>query len=326
MARQETTVPQSALNHEIKTEFHAYFETMFAHELSKQIGYFNSVNKISTAILELLKANRNDLEKVLSTAEHIKHVENELFSATIHGHLLLPDGVDRTPEAVLDLMVGTLSNKNSELPKVMQLHGFFIYRLFDHCTDKLNSDDKATWKKRIFENELFSTRGRTKVDSPIESKVPGTMHNPVLGKLSNVEVKTTGSPKSKFKLDENFEFNRSIRANAFPLACSVSGHTGSLILGAKLYGALESEELREYLIATFSFLTMARAHTFHEVMVLGEKVGLHYSPNDYRSNIPVRIQKDILSKSKMGFFPQCLRDLEGGCEDLSSINLVHDKK
>ena len=45
---------RKALHHELKTEFHALFETKMAHELSAHPEYFNSVKKISSAILKLM--------------------------------------------------------------------------------------------------------------------------------------------------------------------------------------------------------------------------------------------------------------------------------
>lgn len=57
-----------------------------------------------------------------------------------------------------------------------------------------------------------------------------------------------------------------------------------------LYGDLSQSELQEYLTATFSFLTLARAHTFHEVMIVGQTVGLPFSFEKYNELLPENLR------------------------------------
>lgn len=273
---------------ELKTEFNAYAETVLAHRISEQTPKLTSVHKVSQAILALIAANQDTLATALETSPH---AHTELLSPKMHGHLTLPSHQSFSGKNLLDLVVNTLNHEKNNLAQLMQLHAFFIYRLYDHCPTK-NDIRKAALVTQIFKNNLFANRKRDIISAPKENLNPGVTDNPTLAqKLSRLGIhKPTSSPKDQFKLGQSSHFFNQAQKHNLPVASDVSGHTGSLLLGALLYGDLSQTELQEYITAAFSFLTLARAHTFHEVMIVGQTAGLPFSFETYNELLPENLR------------------------------------
>lgn len=269
------------LMRELKTELNACAETLLAHKISEKTAELASVHKVSHAILDLIFTNQDTLAAVLETSPH---VHTELFSPKIHGHLAPTTNI-------LELIVDTLRNEKHDLAKIMQLHAFFIYRLHEHCSNK-DDPKKEVLVAQIFKNDLFANRHREKIDHPKENLTPGVLNNATLAKkMERLGIhKPVSSPKDHFKLGDSSRFFKNAQQHNLPVACDVSGHTGSLLLGALLYGNLSQPELKEYLTAAFSFLTLARAHTFHEVMIVGQTVGLPFSFENYNEHLPEQLR------------------------------------
>ncbi len=325
MARRQHNTLNDTLIHELKTEFHAHFETVFADELSKHPENYHSLRKISQSILALISINRSQLISILDASVHVK---TELLATTMHGHIILKEHEKADGETILNLFIDILKNEKSDLSQVLLLHGFFIHRLYDHCPNKSidmfeesKFGNKEFFANKIFRNSLFSERKRQEVKNVAENKNPGVISNSALAKLSRISPLTEGSPKDLLKVDESSLFVQKIRKHHLPLASSVSGHTGSLLLGAMIYGGLTKLELSEYLLAAFSYLTMARAHTFHEVMVVGETVGLPFSYHNYVSSIPSEIRESSVCQHMSNLFPQYLPKVD----ETQGVNLSMKK-
>jgi hypothetical protein len=316
MARQLHNTVKETLNHELKTEFRAYFETSFAHELSKDPVLSPSVGKISDTIMALIRSNESSL---INALENSSHAENDLFNDKVYGRLHVKNGMKLTGENIINLFLEILSSEESPLAQVLLVHGFFIHRLYDHCN---NVEKKDTIKQKIFHHDVFSERQRTKNPNVRNNLKPGTINNRALANLVRVPYVTHGSPKDQFTLDENSSFIQDLKQHHLPLASSVSGHTGSLLLGALLYGRLNKTELQEYLLAAFCIFTLARAHTFHEVMIVGNIIGLPFSYEDYDTCIPDSIRHSPSYHRVGQMFQQFLQNesKEGKNKQLSQVH------
>src|SRR3990167_2484141 len=119
----------------------------------------------------------------------------------------------------------------------------------------------------------------------------GISRHPVFIKMLEKSDKNHTRAMEKYTPDYKTTFFKSALEKNIPIFCGPSGHTGSLMLGAKLYGDLTSEQLKEYALVSFAFLAAGGNHSFHEVMVVAALVGVDFKVGNYAESIPLSIKK-----------------------------------
>ena len=67
-----------------------------------------------------------------------------------------------------------------------------------------------------------------------------------------------------------------------------SGSTGTLLQAGKLFGNLDGDLLRQYVLAIVGYLVGGGMHSYHEVMVIPRMAGCPYKDGAYVPSLPDR--------------------------------------
>lgn len=284
------TSSKQALHAELQLHYKEFLESKMATELLTYPEIFPSVKKISTAILKLLKENE---KAVIACIEKNEKIINELkppFFGSCY---------DKKEEAksadILKKITGILEDKKPDLKQVMQIHCIFIHRIYDQLEKRT---EKKEFVSKLFPSTLFSSENRSRTenkDVKLTTQL-GIAKNKVFAKKIGKSQSEHLRAVEKYRPDFQSHFFKSAAEQNIPVVCGPSGHTGSLLLGAKLYGELTKDEMQEYAIACFAFLAAGGNHSFHEVMVVANLIGIDFKPNHYSESFPASLQETEVYK------------------------------
>jgi len=295
-----------------------YFESRLAIELLKNPQWFASVKFISNEICRVIKANP---EKAVKLIAEQKAIQRELFDEKYFGRFGESEK-STTPHAIMRTMLMILQDEKRDLSQVMQIHSIYIYRMHEALT---GSNDLSLLKQKLYPHELFKDRGRKSESSPKScqrsalSKRLGVVRDPVFATLIEEHKEMHECAVDVFAPDVDSEFFKKTVEQGLPFATGASGHTATMLLGAKHFGV----DLQDYALAVFAFLTAGGNHSFHEVMVVAKHMGVDYEVNHYLACIPDRIkQMDKFKEFAEGFSEFLIAKKSGGCEKLHYENLL----
>ncbi|GEM_PF-3503503 len=285
---------------ELVKSFKELFESQLAVEFLSQPALFISMKKVSDAIIDLINRNYTVVLKQVTDNSKIKE---ELFGKQFFGQFDQERKKNAEPESILKTMLAILK-KNERLDQVMQIHSVFIHRIYDQIRQ-----DKKGWVDTIFSDQLFGKSHRGRVESkdlPLTHTTLklGITRHPVLEKRVSAGGYPHARALGRFELDAKSTFHEKIKGKNVPFVAGVSGHTGSLLLGAKLYGNLSATELAEYAFVCFVFLAAGGNHSFHEVMMVAKQVGVPYELNQYAEHIPQSVKESDAYRKLSREFPQ----------------------
>lgn len=292
MLRTDEVDIKSALHHELRLRYREFFESKLAVELLKNSNLFQSVRLISEQILKLIE---NNINKILQIFEDNPTILVELrepyFGSCYDGNQ------DVTPHQLLEKIRHILADDKAELKTIMQIHSIFVYRVYDILE---KNSEKPKWVSQIFTDILFNKDNRVRTERKKED-VKSTMQlgisrSPVFCKKLGLSDKNHISALEKFKFDSNACFFKSALQKGIPVVCGPSGHTGSLMLGARLYGNLNKEQLKEYAWASFAFLAASGNHSFYEVMLVAAAAGAEVHAENYAASIPSSFNESLPCK------------------------------
>ncbi|MEM6637919.1 MAG: hypothetical protein AAF667_18745 [Pseudomonadota bacterium] len=72
----------------------------------------------------------------------------------------------------------------------------------------------------------------------------------------------------------------------------ISGTTGTLLAAAHAFGKISNgEPLKEYTLAIIAYLVGGGMHSYHECMVIANKVGVPYDPGLYEGSLPQNVKQ-----------------------------------
>ncbi|MHB1947113.1 MAG: hypothetical protein ACYCQI_03230 [Gammaproteobacteria bacterium] len=295
-----------------------YFESRLAIELLKNPQWFASVKYISNEICKIITANP---QKVVKLIAEQKAIQRELFDEKFFGRFSEKEKAGTTPLDIMNTMLRILQDENKDLSQVMQIHSIYIYRMHEALT---GSDELSLMKQKRYPHELFKDRGRKSESSPksqraVLSKKLGVVRDPVFATLIEEHKEMHECAIDVFEPDVNSDFFKKTVAEGLPFATGASGHTATLLLGAKTF----SVDLQEYALAIYAFLTSGGNHSFHEVMIVAKQMGAHYEVNNYLVSIPDAIkQTDKFRQFTEEFSEFLTAEKSGSCERVRYENLL----
>lgn len=295
------TQEKTKIHKQLNLRYKEYFESIIATGLLKEPMLFSSVKKVSTAIIRMMDNNKIQVISLIAkTPRIIVELKEPFFGSCYH------ESVEVSAEEVFNKMHSMLSNADN-LSTVMQIHCIFVHRIYDHLeTNSL----KADFVSKIFPDSLFNSecRGRKEI-CPAKTNPThqlGIARHSVFAGMVGVSEKKHLRAIDRFALNQMSDFVMSAEKNRLPVVCGPSGHTGSLMLGAKLYGNLNVDQLKEYALVSFAFLTAGGNHSFHEVMVVAALAGINVDSAQYDTSIPESIKTSKLYKKLCKRFPEFL--------------------
>lgn len=293
---------------ELKISFKENFETLFSTKLLYDNEIKKVVHKISNLVSELLKDNLNAVVTLIQTNPVIRE---HIFQSEYFGHSNLSGEKYSNPESVVSLILGILNDPKASLIHVMHLQWIVIHDLYDKLENKSafkNCANKNEIVKKIFFNDLFNPKRRYEI--PTDNALTA-----IFGINRNLFFKNKASrgdvhfpAMKKFLPNENSDFYKMTEKNSLPFVSGPSGHTGSFLLLAKLCD-LNPMELNIYALACFAFLTCGGNHSFHEVMIIANILGVPFEIGNYEVSIPESIKSSPLYRELQQFFPEFLPDV-----------------
>ncbi len=299
---------KNELHHEIKTQYREFFESRLAISLLDQPEIFLSVKKISAAIIEFINLHP---EIVLAQISSNIKIREELFNENYFGRLNSV-GLNSFSSAnlILNNILKVLSSADAPLDQVMQLHAIFIHRIYDYLPGKIA---KSAWTNVLFSDELFhkNNRGRSELEKiPKLTTQLGVCHSPVFKKMIKQGNAQHHRAIDRFSPEKNSSFFSRLCEHHLPFVAGPSGHAASLLLGAKLYGNLVLDELKEYAMACFAFLAAGGNHSFTEVMVVANRVGVPIEHDNYAVSFSDSLKLWAGYKWLERLFPEFLKKAE----------------
>lgn len=287
---------------ELQTRHKEFFESQLATHLLKHPEYFPSVGKISEKITRLMERHKNKVIDIIKQTPKItEELQEPYFGASLGSEQPI------TAQTVYENILAVLSGQHRDLSNVIQVHCIFIHRIYDHLEQPAH---KADLVNTLFPLSLFNNeyRGRKeKPSKPSTTHAQGITQNSFFSKKIEAHEKAHLRALDKFEPNQDSNFTKSAMEHNLPIVCGPSGHTGSLMLGAKLYGELTADELKEYALASFSFLTSGGNHSFHEVYLIANLLGVTYEMNNYAASIPETIAEAETMQPLKSNFPMYLK-------------------
>lgn len=290
---------KAKVREELTRQFRIYFENKLSETvLTKKHRELPAVKKISQKILTMLDAN--SAESIYAIFNNHQSIVEELYSDTHFGRLGTKDEKPKgnLPEKLLNDIRKILQNDNASLDQVIHIHSIFIHRIFDKLVNKFdgyNHEVKNRLVDTLFTKNYFSeqNRGRICVSANAAcTQAYGFVSNPYFGRLFKTKLIPHRRAVDVFQLDTNSKYALEIGKSNLPFVAGPSGHTGSLLLGALVYGELDNEHLKQYLLAIFAYLSAGGNHSFHEVMIIGRLIGLEYKDGEYLDVLPKSLLED----------------------------------
>lgn len=288
------------LHLELRTRYKEFFESQLAIHLLKHPEYFPAVKKISNTIKNLITTHKNKiLEVIRDNPKIIMELSEPYFGACFDNKQTI--AVDTAYEK----MITILNDNNPDLSSIMQIHCIFIHRIYDHIEP---NKDKANFCSTLLPTSLFNQANRSRENKEnVQATLQlGIARHPVFSKMLEKHNKKHIRALDKYSPNNHSAFSQSAMSKAIPVVCGPSGHTASLMLGAKLYGELTPSELKEYALASFAFLTAGGHHSFHEVFIIANLLGVAYEADDYSFSIPESISATNSYKQMQKLFSEFL--------------------
>lgn len=279
---------------QLRISFREHFESTLAINLIKSDAVTNTVTLVSQIVAQLLSKNKSEVMNQISSNPKINH---ELFGNEYFGHLKMNNGALLSTEQTYELMLHTLISKSSPIIHTMHIHCIFIHRIYDKLSDKILTNragiHKEAWAKLISTDTLFKDRGRIQLmtQPQLTSKV-GINRNSFFSNKINIEMGTHIAAIDKFTPDLNADFVKKTTQHDLPFVAGISGHTALLLLLGHVSG-LHSEHMHHYALAIFSFLSCGGNHTFHEVMIVAQQVGVPFHWDNYDKCLPTSIKTTL---------------------------------
>lgn len=292
--------------HQLRVEFSAYTQSKAAIAILQNRDLHKPVHKVSAQISQLLQINQQQVVTLLAEdkASTEKKITNELYDECMFGRMKITNGIS-TYEQIIAALDPT--NTTTTIATVLQIHAIFIHRIYDHLTIKTIDDvtnkslkqQKQTIKELLFTPHLFSNRGR--INNGIKDKINEEKKLRLIANttyaginsnhffINKIRFRATVSPHLRardcFTQDESMKKTAEEKGQIIPFVAGASGHTGTLLLGAKLYGNLNETELKDYTLNVFAFLTAGGNHSYQEVMVVAKQLGITEHSAEYLNKL-----------------------------------------
>ncbi|HEX4044990.1 MAG TPA: hypothetical protein VHZ76_04920 [Gammaproteobacteria bacterium] len=299
--RSTSEATKQDLHNELQLKYREFFESKLAVFLLDYASHFLSVKKISTAIVNLMETNKSIvINTIMKDSKIIAELREPYFGSCYDKKQTV--SAEQVFEKILSIL-----KEGSQLKNIMQIHCIFIHRIYDQIEKK---PEKAALVSQIFPLSLFSKENRSRIEKKEEeikeTTQLGITHHRVFSKMLRQSDKNHIRALDRFQPDDGSDFFKSSAEKRVPVVCGASGHTGSLMLGVKLYGDLTSDELKEYTLAAFAFLAAGGNHSFYEVLKVANLVGIDFQIDDYSVGVPTSIKKDESYQTIKNQFPEFL--------------------
>jgi hypothetical protein len=173
------------------------------------------------------------------------------------------------------------------------------------------------YKNTVRASDLFAAnRGRVKAEHTMPAprvSTPGIEINlSPTSRSRNFSIREHARAADKFSRDHDnvspFAFNAAKKE--IPFIAGPSGTAGECFMAVKILAEntyLSPEEFQEYVFCCMGFLVSAGAHSFHEIYVIAELLGVPYEEGKYEAAIPSSFKQTKVYQELLNDFPDIIQ-------------------
>lgn len=263
-----------------------------------------AVTRVSIGVVDYIRAGLRENKPMSS--EVAACVGKYMYSASGFGRLGQPGDKPKDDTALYATGLKTLNE--GALPSVLAIHDFMGRVVFaklkgteaqEAVFNRIGSqvrpayifgappkqDDSPDEKKRLAA-KAEELRGRTaRPNAPGPTKAPGLL--PEGGPSRDTyQERERGIDRWMPSTDKRPQTTIDIQQRNLIFGAGPSGSTGTLLQAAMLFGNLDDELLRQYVLAVVGYLVGGGMHSYHEVMVIARMTGCPYRDGAYVPSLP----------------------------------------
>lgn len=229
-----------------------------------------------------------------------------MYSASGFGRLGQPS--DKPADKSTLYTTGLQTLTQGELPSVLAIHDFMGRVIFaelkgtDGQDALFNSTGAKVRPAHVFgsrsdsSEKIEALRGRTaRPDAPGSTRAPGLMPEGV--GTDTYQNRERGIDKWMPTQEKAPQSTIDIQQRNLIFGAGPSGSTGTLLQAARLFGNVDGELLRQYVLAIVGYLVGGGMHSYHEVMVIARLVGCPYTDGAYLPSLPATFTRTTAFES-----------------------------
>jgi hypothetical protein len=256
-----------------------------------------AVTKVSLEVINYIQKN---IGKKLFREEIEACMAKYMYSNAGYGRLGQPGDKPTAEGDLYRLCLSTLTQ--GELPSVLSIHDFMgriVFKKFGGTVGQsalFDQTGNAVRPAYIFGDPLKDSpakieelRGRTaRPGNPPPTTAPGVLSEKE-GKdegYGDYQKRERGSDKWMATTQKTPASTLDIQQRNLIFGAGPSGSTGTLLQAGKLFGNLDGDLLRQYVLAIVAYLVGGGMHSYHEVMVIARMAGCPYKDGAYVPSLP----------------------------------------
>lgn len=286
---------RSELNKEFHLRYREYVESVFAINLMKNPRLFPVLEKVSSHILEFIRANKSEVKKLI---ENDRLIRDDLFNTNLYGALPL----ERDSDKLLDTFATILKNPDADLNNKMIINFIFMRYIFPalHPSGNINKETIAA---------ITFMRDRPRQDRN-DVTIKSNDHLGITkNKTFQNMIKDTASmrirPVDRCIPRKSSAYFKQNSTSEIPFVAGPSGHTAVLVGGVVSYcGVTDMEEIMQYTAACFAHLVSGGCHNFHEIYsVANQLCNVPYDIRNYKFSLSESVLDSDIYKKICDQFP-----------------------
>lgn len=191
--------------------------------------------------------------------------------------------------------------KSASVPKVLNIHSTLAFGFFKKVggVDKAQEQEFDKWMSNLRQKDMFAVRGRkaaayegpaTKTGvkpGPQPTTRGGILQGDELHGGQKVDHRIRGVDEWSEDLDSRSPFAEDMEDKNLVFVAGPSGTTIALLAVAKVFGGLNGELLKQYVLACVCFLVEGGHHSYHEVMAIAQIAGCPYMHGNFALSLPL---------------------------------------
>jgi hypothetical protein len=257
-----------------------------------------AVNKVSLEVINYIQNSIRQNKPIQAEIEAC--MAKYMYSNAGYGRLGQPADKPTGQGDLYRLCLTTLTQ--GELPSILAIHDFMgriVFKKFGGTIGQgalFDQTGNAVRPAYIFGDpskdssaKIEELRGRTaRPGNPPPTTAPGMLSEKEgkEGGYGDYQKRERGSDKWMATTEKTPPSTLDIQQRNLIFGAGPSGSTGTLLQAGKLFGNLDGDLLRQYVLAIVAYLVGGGMHSYHEVMVIARMAGCPYKDGAYVPSLP----------------------------------------
>lgn len=256
-----------------------------------------AVSKVSLGVIDYIQQRlktdkQNDIRKEIEFC-----MDRYMYSKAGFGRLGQPEDKPKGDGELYRRCVTALTQ--GELSSILAIHDFMGRVVFKKLGGTAGQEavfdqtGNAVRPAYVFggpkdsPSKIEELRGRTaRPGNPPPTTAPGLLSEEEGKGITPYQERERGSDKWMATTEKVPQSAVDIQQRNLIFGAGPSGSTGTLLQAGKLFGNLDGDLLRQYVLAIVAYLVGGGMHSYHEVMVIARMAGCPYKDGAYVPSLP----------------------------------------